>query len=276
MKALCMLIGLLFMQLEIARCGPIVDSGNSGSTQTSRSIKNTMDASILEFSKKDTVLNDIQYIIQKAFNADVANKNVKALTDLEASLEQEGGKDVNLRNYWIAYINYLKTIVAQQQKDNETAKASDEKGIKLLEENTTKNAEDYALLALLRGLSFPFASAGEEMNIYYEIEHLLTTGLGLDKKNMRLQYVQAVLDFYTPSEYGGGYKVEKLLINTLEWPDKNIDNPQLPTWGKEEAYDLLVQFYLRENKKESAQKYFEEGIFNFPNSVIILRHKASL
>ncbi|MEJ5052809.1 hypothetical protein [Sphingobacterium sp. MYb382] len=275
MKALCMLIGLLFMQLEIAWSRPIVDSGNSGSTQKSRFIKNTIDAYILEFSNNDTVLNDIQYIIQKAFNDDIVNKNVKALTSLETSLEQDGGKDVNLNNYWIAYINCLKTIVAQQQKDSATAKASDEKGIKLLERNETKGAEDYALLALLRGLSFPFASAGEEMNIYYEIEHLLTNGLGLDKKNVRLQYVQAVLDFYTPSEYGGGYKAEKLLINAIEWPETNIDNPQLPTWGKEEAYDFLVQYYLRENKKESAKKYFKEGIFNFPNSTIILRHKAS-
>lgn len=263
------------MQPEVVWCKAIVDlKHNFPNAEVGRS-PYTSAYSFDRLHQSDTLRTAMQQKIQEAFQEDLVNKEASKLVRLEIALEQDQSVDDLLKNYWIAYINYLKTLVAQQQKDQVKAKEADEKGIAILEKNTTKSADDYALLALLKGLSFYFAQPGNEMNVYVEIEHLITSGVGLDKNNVRLQYVQAVLDFHTPKEYGGGSKTERFLLNAIEWPETNADNPQRPTWGKEEAYDLLIQYYLREDKKDKAKKYFDEGKFSFPTSYGILRHRGS-
>jgi len=273
MKALFLLISLFVFCRETATCGLRTVGKVHSST---RQVFNDADEDQLNVVfQKNLILDDIQQKIKDAVKEDLVHKSTKALLALEMALEQEESNPVALKNYWIAYINYLKTVAAWNQKDLVTAEQADEKGIRLLEKNTAKNADDYALLVLLKGLSFYFAPETDAMRIYLEIEGLLYAGLAQDKNNIRLQYAQGLLDFYTPKEYGGGDKAEKFLINTIERPETNLDHRHQPTWGKEEAYDILIQYYLREHKIDRAKKYFKEGKFTFPNSAAILQHQGS-
>ena len=108
-----------------------------------------------------------------------------------------------------------------------------------------------------------------------DINKYLEKGIEADDKNFRVYYAQGSIDFYTPKEYGGGTKAESALLKAINLPEKNKGNSQLPTWGKEEAYDLIIRFYLRENQKDKAKTYFDKAKQLFPDSYIIQMHQSN-
>ncbi len=231
--------------------------------------------SISNKALQDTILNNIQEKIIAASYDGFAKRNTKKLNEVESFLESNKTENENLKNYWIAYINYYKTIIAMQLKDKDLGLKSNKKGIDLLENNPNKNSDDYALLALLKGMSYPFVSGMEAPAISKDINKYLEKGIEADDKNLRIYYAQGSIDFYTPKEYGGGTKAENALLKAINLPDKNEGYSQLPTWGKEEAYDLIIRFYLRENQKDKAKTYFDKAKQLFPTSYIIQTHQSN-
>lgn len=229
----------------------------------------------LPVATQDTLLNNIQQKITKASYTAFAQGNTQSLDQLEAQLEALNTPNSALKNYWIAYINYYKTIVAMQTKNEELGKKSNEKGIALLEEISPKNSDDYALLILLKGLSFPFVSGFKAPFISKEISNLTQKALKANEQNLRVYYAQGSNDFYTPKQYGGGKKAEAALLKAIELPEQNVGNSHLPTWGKEEAYDLLIRFYLREGQKDKAKTYFEKLKELYPNSYAVYAHQQN-
>lgn len=161
-----------------------------------------------------------------------------------------------------------------QLKDRDLGLKSNKKRIYLLENNQNKNSDDYALLALLKGMSYSFVSAMEAPAISRDINKYLEKGIEADNENFRIYYAQGSIDFYIPKEYGGGTKAESALLKAINLPEKNKSNSQLPTWGKEEAYDLIIRFYLRENQKDKAKTYFDKAKQLFPTSYIIQMHQS--
>lgn len=83
-------------------------------------------------------------------------------------------------------------------------------------------------------------------------------------------------DFYTPEMYGGGKEAEKMLLKAISLCSQKINNPYLPSWGKQNAYELLVRWYIRKEEWTLAQKYYEEGILQFPESYLIKSLKGKL
>lgn len=223
----------------------------------------------------DTLLNNIQHKITVASNDGFTSKNIEKLNNLESLLTENSIKNENLRYYWIAYINYYKTIIAMQSKNKDIAEKANKKGIEVLKKIKNKNADDYALYILIKGLSFSFISGMEAPFISKEISTLIKKGLTSDNTNFRLYYAQGSTDFYTPKEYGGGKKTEGFLLKAINLSEKNTANSQLPTWGKEETYALIIRFYIREKNKEKAKTYFEKAKQLFPNSHIIKMYQSN-
>ncbi len=224
----------------------------------------------------DTILNNIQSKITSASYDAFAKRNTSKLDELEKLLLQNNKENNSLFNYWIAYINYYKTIVYMQTEDKANGLETNKKSIQLLEQNKNKNSDDYALLVLSKGLSFTFVSGMKAALISKDISNYLESGFKLDNSNLRLYYAQGNLDFYTPKEYGGGKKVEESLLKAISLQDKNIGKSNLPTWGKEESYDLLIRFYLTNNQKDEAIKQYKEIKDKYPNSYIINMYKTKL
>ena len=271
MKAYFLLLGLFIFSIKTAWGEPSPRRALNSADARSYLY---FDANLRKHSfQSDTILDHIQHKIEQAMELELRNKEARALSALERKVEQV--KNNELASYWMAYIQYLKARDALWQKEHKAAQQADEKGIKILEEKTFKNADDYALLALLKGLSFYFAPESEGARIYMEIERLLYSGFALDKNNIRLHFAKGLLDFHTPQEYGGGKKTEEFMLQAISLPETNSDNPQRPTWGKEDAYAILIQHYLRADKKQLAEKYFKEGKFVFPNSRSILYLQGS-
>ena len=91
----------------------------------------------------------------------------------------------------------------------------------------------------------------------------------MDSTNLRGYYVFASNDFYTPEKYGGGQDAEKYLIKAISLPDQKIKNDYLPSWGKEESYEMLIKLYIKKEKWVLAKKYFQEGNKEYPESYTI-------
>ncbi len=87
-----------------------------------------------------------------------------------------------------------------------------------------------------------------------------------DADNIRGYFACASNDFYTPERYGGGKKAEKYLLKAISLPAQKVKNPYLPSWGKEEAYEMIIKWYIRKKQSDKAKFYFKEASEKFPNN----------
>lgn len=219
---------------------------------------------------QDTLLNNIQLKIRQASNEGFMVRNDQRISKLIQELNSKyQTKKQNLLLYWKSYALYYKCIIQMQNKNmNEAEKALDE-ALETLENMERKNSDDYALLALLKGLSFQFKSGMKAPFISKEIKNHLETAVELDSLNIRAYYVKGSNDYYTPKNFGGRKNVEQYLKKAIALPEQVVPSIYLPSWGKEEAYEMLIKYYIEEQRWEDAKKYFAEGNSKYPNNYMI-------
>ncbi|MEO0734541.1 MAG: hypothetical protein AAFZ52_17020 [Bacteroidota bacterium] len=181
---------------------------------------------------------------------------------LESLLE---GRNARRATYWLARTDFQMAIFYLTAKDMAACQRVTERGIGLLEELDGKNTEEYALLAYLQGFSVQFSKGLGAAKVAKGAKRNATAALQLDDKNPRAYYVLGSLDFYTPKRYGGGKKVEDLLTKSLALPANRTKNPYLPDWGRAEAYELLVRYYVREDRMDDARTLLVQGLEEFPD-----------
>jgi hypothetical protein len=220
----------------------------------------------VENVQSDSLLVEIQSKIYNAFVKDRMSPKSDALNELSFQLENlYKAKNQNLILYWRAYLQFYSSINCLAKGDNTTAEKEVNKGIELIQSIEKKNSEDYALLAMLQSFSIQFDSSNA-MYISEDVNKNVNSAISLDSTNLRAWYVFASFDFYTPEQYGGGKKAEKYFLKAISLPEQKIKNAYLPSWGKEESYQMLIQFYIQNEKWDLAKKYFQEGIAAFPKS----------
>jgi hypothetical protein len=222
-----------------------------------------------EIASADSLLMDIQSKIYNAFiNARISQKN-DALNELSNELENlYKAKNQSLILYWRSYLQYYSSIDYLIKADNKSAENEIKKGIELIESIEKKNSEDYALLAMLQSFSIQFNSL-KAMFISGVVKKNADSAITLDSTNLRAWFVYGSNDFHIPAQYGGGKKAEKYLLKAISLPAQRIANSNLPSWGKEESYELLIRFYIQKGNWDMAKKYFQVGITAFPGSYVI-------
>ena len=220
-------------------------------------------------AKSDTLLVEIQSKIYNTFVQSLMSQNDQSLTKLSGELEQlYQSKKQNLILYWRSYLQFYSSIFYLKKNDNKTAEKEIDKGIDWLKEMKNKNSEDYALLAMLQGFGIQFKGM-KAMFISSDIKKNVNQAIALDSTNIRAYYVYASNDFHTPETYGGGKEADKYLLKAISLPVQKVKNEYLPSWGKEESYEMLVKLYIKKEKWELAKKYFQEGIKEYPESYTI-------
>ena len=192
-----------------------------------------------------------------------------ALNKLNIRLENlYKAKNQNLILYWRSYLKFYSSINYLIKGDNKSAENAINNGIELIQSVEKKYSEDYALLAMIQSFSIQF-NPGNAMYISVDIKKNVNSAISLDSTNMRAWYVLASNDFYTPEQYGGGKEAEKYLLKAISLPAQKIKNDYLPSWGKEESYEMIIKLYIKKEKWDLAKKYFQEGITTFPKSYVI-------
>jgi hypothetical protein len=223
----------------------------------------------VENVQSDTVLINIQDKIYRAFVKDRISQKDEALNAVSIQLENlYKAKKQNLILYWRSYLTFYSSIAYLIKGDNKSAEDEINKGIEMLEMFGKKSSEDYALLARLQSFGIQF-NPMKAMYISQEIKKNVNSSISLDSTNLRAYYVYASYDFHIPEEYGGGKETEKYSLKAIALPVQKIINSYLPSWGKEESYELLISFYIKKEKWDLARKYLNEGIVAFPESYVI-------
>ena len=228
-------------------------------------IFSTLSHSLLANSNDSLLLNAEDKVFQ-AFVSGKIEGTPQKLNELSEQLEGlfQNSKQP-LAAYWLAYNQYYQTIFYMMSEDKANAKTAVKFGIKLLKGLEKKSSEDYALLASLQSLSIPLYSMVQAIAISSKVNKNGQKALQMDKNNLRAHLVLGSSDYYKPTQYGGGKKVEKYLLEAIRLPRQQVTNPYLPSWGKNTAYEVLIRFYLREDRKEDAKAMFKKATAEFPN-----------
>jgi hypothetical protein len=238
-------------------------------TQQTSNMARTYCQSQSELIQTDSLLVDIQIKIYGAFVKGRITQSNDALNELGIQLENlYKVKNQNLILYWLSYLKFYSSINYLSRGDSKSAENEVNKGIEVIKSIGKKSSEDYVVLAMLQGISIQF-DISKAMFISEEINNNISSAISLDSLNLRAWYVLASNDFYTPEEYGGGNKAEKCLLKAISLPVQKINNSYLPSWGKEESYEILIKFYIKNAKRDLAKKYFQEAIAAFPKSYTI-------
>ena len=181
----------------------------------------------------------------------------------------EGAEIARLRAYWLAHIDFQTAVFFHVAKESDSCEGAVRQGIKLLEEIKDKNSEEYALLAYLQGFSIQFAKGLGAAKISKTASRNAQLAVKLDAKNLRGYYVLGSLNFYTPKAYGGGKKVEEYMTKAISLPANPLNNPYLPSWGRAEAYELLVRQYVKEGRQDDARRLLREGLDQYPDNYLL-------
>jgi len=255
------MIRLLFISLLFISC-----KGNATEFDKSKIVSYQTQVQSIQ---QDSLLVGIQEKIYNAFVQSFMDKNNTDLNLLHEKLENlYSTKKNNIILYWKSYLQFYASIYYLQKGDKETSEKEVGKGIDWLEKMKNKNSEDYALLAMLKGFDIQFKGM-KAMFISSSIKKNLKKAIAIDSTNLRAYYVYASNDFHTPEKYGGGKEAEKYLLKAISLPSQKIKNDYLPSWGKEESYEMLIKLYIKKEKWDLAKKYFQEGIAAYPESYTI-------
>ncbi len=221
-------------------------------------------------------LAGIQGRIQSAFAQAMVSKKSDAMQEISGELETlYKNKKQNLIQYWRAYLQFYMAIFHIQAGDSDASEAAVDKGVEWMKAMKKKNSEDYALLSMLQGFSIQFKGM-RAMFLAGQIKKNAETAIAIDAENIRAQYVYGSNDFYTPEKYGGGQEAEAYLLKAISLDAQKVANEYLPSWGKEEAYELLIKWYIKQDDLEKAKEQFKAANTEFPNSYMISQLAAKL
>ncbi len=213
----------------------------------------------------DSLLVNIQAKIMDAFIQGFMTKNTAALEALDGQLAALGQqKPSGLVQYWRAYNHYYQAIAHIKTGDKPLSEKAINQAVALLGEIRAKNTEDYALLAHTQGFAIQFKSGMSAGIASSKAKKNGEAALSADPNNLRAHFVLGSLDHYTPKQFGGGKKVETYLLKAVSLPEQSVINTYLPSWGKNEAYAMLVEHYLDKGDKENAKKHYQDAAKLYP------------
>ncbi|MEM1328509.1 MAG: hypothetical protein AAGI23_21315 [Bacteroidota bacterium] len=219
-------------------------------------------------------LNTAEKDIQNAMNQSFMQQDVTPLNVVIQSLEAL--PDNEWSDYWTAFALYRKAIFQAYGAGGEGSEETTKTALNLLEGIKNKTSEHYALQGMVRSFSIQFASGMKAGIVAAKISSDFKKAVKLDDQNMRAYYGMGASDYYTPEQYGGGKKVEEYIKKAITLEDQYHNNPVLPTWGKDEAYEILLRHYIKKEQYEDAKTLFTQAMADFPGHYQLTQVGAEL
>jgi tetratricopeptide (TPR) repeat protein len=212
-------------------------------------------------------LTNIGHKIDNALSAAIVTKSPEQFELINQELDQiQKSENDDIITYWKAYNEYSRSIYFLQINDKKNAEKSIREGIDLIDKINVKNAEDYALLGLMQSFLMQFEQSMRIPSLFKTIKNNLELALQADNKNFRVHYSKGSFNFYTPKLFGGGKTVEADLTKAIRLAEQNKEDSYLPTWGKEDAYLILIEYYINEKQKDNAVELYQEAIKKYPDN----------
>ncbi|MEM8524741.1 MAG: hypothetical protein AAGG68_08855 [Bacteroidota bacterium] len=219
-------------------------------------------------------LEQIESRIQTAFYQSFMQQNTSELDNI---IDELSNLPVNVwTDYWLAYAQFRSALFYIAQNDSEKSKKLAEMALETASNIKEKTSEHYALQAMIHSFTIQFMRGIQAGVASQKVSSLLKKAKKLDDQNLRVYFVMGSQDFYTPEQYGGGQKVEELLAKAIELDNQYNDNPVLPTWGKDEAYELLLSYYIKKENYEKAKPIFQEATAAYPDNYRLMQMGSKL
>lgn len=215
-----------------------------------------------------TQLANIQEKIIAAYSTTMKNGSPEALLEIEKNIKKISSQSY-IKNYWLAYTELWIANYYKEADDNAKSEESINNAILSLEAISNQNSETLALLAYTQSFAIQFSRGMQAGVMSQKASTNAAKARNMDTKNLRAWYVSGLLDLYTPKAYGGQTNCEEYFITATKLNEQNTSNPYLPTWGKDDSYLLLINYYITKGDKNKAKHYFYEAEKLHPNNPAI-------
>ncbi|MDD7595920.1 MAG: hypothetical protein SPJ90_09855 [Prevotella sp.] len=212
----------------------------------------------------------LQVLIDNSLEAALKKRAAEPLTKVDKTLSSKKG---NVWVYWQAYLQMCKSVYYASEKQDSEAKINLECGINLLDKEQNKTTEDYALLGYMQSQFIRYTKGMESGMLSAKAKRNASKAVELDSINIRGWVVLGIIDFYTPKQYGGKEKCESYLLKAISLPSQSIENQYRPSWGKMEAYSLLLAYYNENGKNDKVRQYYKIAIKEFPNEPSLKKYE---
>ncbi|MGO1648234.1 MAG: tetratricopeptide repeat protein [Sphingobacterium sp.] len=223
-------------------------------------------------NSNDSVFYHIEADINQSFIQSFASQNLSPLKEVDQKISKLNDP---LADYWKGYIAYLQSIFYLTQGKKDSSFHYIDNAISKLK-NEKLSSDGNALVGTMYSFSAQFRSGVMIAASSKKATDFFQTSLDLDSTNIRSYLGLATNDYYTPEKYGGKKKVESLLLKALEQPDRISTDTRLPSWGRDQVYELLIRHYIDLKKMDLAIKYYKEAIALYPNNYQLIRLSKSL
>lgn len=221
------------------------------------------DSGLVALSPDDDALQGIEARIVTALNNSFMKRDISYLENIRAEIaEVEAPDQKRLALYWLAYTDFNIAIFKLKSRDATTATKIIGTAISSLDELSEKDAEELTLLAYLQDFYVQFIPKDKQEALSKAAADNVRAALAAEADNMRAQYVFGRINFYDDQDA----EVEHSLKQAITLPANKSGKDSLPSWGKAEAYELMVQFYLREQKAPEAKIVLDEALELFPDN----------
>ncbi len=178
--------------------------------------------------------------------------------------------------YWLAYDEYYLAKYYELREKEELAESLLEKAINRLDALEEKSSEDYALLSLLQSAYLKYCNFSR-ISLAKKMAKNCQKALTLEPNNLRANVVWGIIDLARPKIFGGRKEGEKFLLNALEnLSEQTLSSEILPSWGKEEAYETLIKYYIKVKRLDEARDYIKELETYYPMNLYIDELKKHL
>lgn len=226
-------------------------------------------------AESDSLLVNIQKKIYNSFLSTFNDGNADKLVNIEKSLD--GLKQKNqIITYWKAYSKYYESLYYLKTSDKKKAMSKLNDAIQTLDNVKDKNSESLALLAYLQSFSIQYLGGPSAASMANKVKSNAQLALQSDSTNLRAWYVLASNDYYTPVAFGGGKKCEKYLLKAVSLNEQTIPNTYMPSWGKAEAYSLLIDFYYNKENYKKAKEILSQALVSYPTNYMINQYVEKL
>lgn len=196
---------------------------------------------------------------------------LKARGDFQRILQLK--KNQWLVNYYLGSVDVVLAYTAMRNQNNDDVKKYTESALMLLDKCTDEK-DDFAEAWILK-------VAAESNRWQYESDKMQdiiskqtdakTKAKKLDPDNPRYYLIDAMITYYTPAAFGGGYDKAMPVFKT-SWDKfqtyKPVDDTY-PNWGRDQAAGMIAMCYIQDDKLTDAKSWMDKGLEASPNSGFI-------
>ena len=218
---------------------------------------------------------NIQEKIYNSFLSSFDDGNTDKLLNIEKALDSLKPKN-QIVTYWKAYGQYYESLYYLKTSDKKKAMSKLNDAIKILDNVKNKNSESLALMAYLQSFSIQYLGGPSAALMANKVKRNAQLALQSDSTNLREWYVLASNDYYTPVAFGGGKRCEKYLLKAVSLNEQTIPNTYMPSWGKAEAYSLLINYYYNKEDYKKAKEILLQALTSYPTNYMINQYVEKL